>query len=45
MRKFINQLTELQQTTILELFENDSIKNKLLEIPIQFNLKYNKKYS
>ena len=37
--------TDLQLIYLSELFENDSINNKRIEIPLRFNLKFNTNYS
>jgi hypothetical protein len=38
-------LTDLQLIYLIELFENDSINNKRIEIPLRINLKFNTNYS
>jgi len=38
-------LTDLQITYLIELFENDSINDKRIEIPLRFNIKFSSKYS
>ena len=38
-------LTDLQITYLIEFFENDSINDKRIEIPLRFNIKFSTKYS
>ena len=38
-------LTDLQILYLIELFENDSINNKKMEIPLRFNIRFNTNYS
>jgi hypothetical protein len=45
MPKFAAKLTDLQKITIREIFsDNDSILNKSIDIPLEFNSKYNTNY-
>ena len=37
-------LTDLQITYLIELYENDSINDKRIEIPLRFNIKFSTKY-
>ena len=47
MPKFATKLTDLQKNTLCELFSeySETMSNKSIDIPLQFNSKYKTKYS